>query len=63
VYGDPQRGLPLGGCNENIGHRTLAELRRWAIRKAYTFVPFEFYDVNAKGRAPVGQLDLLEEDE
>jgi hypothetical protein len=21
------------------------------IRKAYTFIPFEFYDVNAKGRA------------
>ncbi len=60
VYGDRERTLPLGGCNKRIGHRTLSEFQRWAIRKAYTFIPFEHYDVNAKGRAVVGQLDLLE---
>lgn len=59
VYGDRNRTLPLGGCNQRIGHRTLSEFQRWVIRKAYTFIPFEHYDVNAKGRATVGQLDLL----
>ncbi len=28
----------------------LGEFQRWAIRKAYTFIAFEHYDVNAKGR-------------
>jgi hypothetical protein len=59
VYGDRNRGLPLGGCNQRIGHRTLSEFQRWAIRKAYTFVPFEHYDVNAKGRAVKEQADLF----
>ncbi len=59
---DPIRGhrrLPLGGCNQRIEHRTLAEFQRWVIRKAYTFVAFEDYDVNAKGHAETRQLDLL----
>jgi hypothetical protein len=59
IYGDRDRGLPLGGCNRRIGHRTLSEFQRWAIRKAYTFIPFEDYDVNAKGHATVGQSDLF----
>ena len=59
VYGDRSRGLPLGECNRNIEHRTLSEFQRWAIRKAYTFVPFEHYDVNAKGRADTRQTELL----
>lgn len=50
IYGDRNRGLPLGGCNQRIGRRTLSEFQRWAIRKAYTFIPFEHYDVNARGR-------------
>jgi hypothetical protein len=54
------RTLPLGGHNAPIAHRTLGEFQRWVIRKAYTFIPFENYDVNAKGREPVGQLSLLE---
>src|SRR5215831_1419248 len=57
IYGDRERRLPLGGCNERIEKRTLAEFQRWAIRKAYTFVPFEAYDVNAKGRAIGAQSD------
>lgn len=56
VYGDRNRGLDLGGCNERIGHRTLSEFQRWAIRKAYTFIPFEHYDVNAKGHANTEQM-------
>jgi hypothetical protein len=61
VYGDRNRTVPLGGCNLKIERRTLSEFQRWAIRKAYTFIPFEHYDVNAKGRGQVDQLDLLEE--
>jgi hypothetical protein len=59
VYGDRSRSLPLGGHNANIGHRTLSEFQRWAIRKAYTFVPFENYDVNAKGRGNADQGSLF----
>lgn len=54
-----QKKLSLGGHNAPIGHRTLGEFQRWVIRKAYTFIPFEHYDVNAKGRGPVGQGELL----
>jgi hypothetical protein len=59
IYGDRNRGLPLGGCNQRIAHRTLSEFQRWAIRNAYTFFPFEHYDVNAKGRANKRQADLF----
>ncbi len=59
IYGNRERTLPLGGCNSRIGHRTLAEFQRWAIRKAYNFIPFEHYDVNAKGHAETNQLQLL----
>jgi hypothetical protein len=59
VYGDRDRRMELGGHNANIADRTLGEFQRWVIRKAYTFVPFEHYDVNAKGRPSKGQLDLL----
>ena len=59
VYGDRHRGLPLGGSNRDIEHRTLGEFQRWAIRKAYTFVRFEDYDVNAKGRLDTRQTELL----
>lgn len=50
VFGDRMRSLPLGGHNARIERRTLGEFQRWVIRKAYTFIPFEHYDVNAKGR-------------
>jgi hypothetical protein len=60
IFGDRERTLLLGGCNERIGHRTLSEFQRWAIRKAYTFIPFEHYDVNAKGRAISEQAELFE---
>jgi hypothetical protein len=59
AYGDRSRTLPLGGCNQNIGGKTLSEFQRWAIRKAYTFIPFEHYDVNAKGRQDRDQLSLM----
>lgn len=52
--------LPLGGCNQRIERRTLGEFQRWVIGKYYTFIPFENYDVGARGRGAVGQLELLE---
>lgn len=60
VYGEKHRGLELGACNKPIERRTLAEFQRWVIRKAYTFIPFEHYDVNAKG-ARVVHPDLFVE--
>lgn len=60
VYGDKHRPLPLGGINARLQKRTLGEFQRWAIRKAYNFVPFEAYDVNAKGRGSnANQIDFL----
>lgn len=59
VFGDRDRTLPLGGSNLRIGHRTLGEFQRWVIRKAYNFIPFEAYDVNARGRADDRQLSML----
>lgn len=59
VYGDKTRTLPLGGFNGRIDKRTLGEFQRWVIRKAYTFLPFEAYDANAKGRMAVDQLDMF----
>lgn len=61
VYGDRTRTLPLGGCNLRIGHRTLSEFQRWVIRKAYNFIPFESYDVSAKGRGADKTGDLFAE--
>jgi hypothetical protein len=58
VYGDRHRRLPLGVCNQRIEGRTLGEYARWVIRKAYNFVEFENYDVNAKGRAETRQCQL-----
>jgi hypothetical protein len=58
IYGDRERMLPLGGFGQNIARRSLREFQRWVIRKAYTFIPFEHYDVNAKGRAEHTQLPL-----
>lgn len=59
VYGDRNRGLPLGGCNQRVAHRTLSEFQRWVIRRAYTFIPFELYDVNARGHADTAQTDMF----
>jgi hypothetical protein len=49
IYGDREQRLPLGGCNQKIAHRTLAEFQRWVIRRAYAMGPFEDYD--SRGRA------------
>lgn len=56
---DRQKTLPLGGMNAPVGKRTLGEFQRWVIRKAYTFIPFEAYDVNAKGRLDARQLTMF----
>ncbi len=58
IFGDRNRCLPLGGWNRPIEHRTLREFQRWAIRKAYTFIPFEAYDVNAKGHVDDGRSQV-----
>lgn len=60
VYGDRNRSLPLGGHNGRLERRTLSEFQRWAIRKAYNVIPFEHYDVNAKGHAIKGQATLFD---
>lgn len=60
VYGDRAKTLPLGGCNQPIqSWRTLGELQRWVLRKAYMFIPFWQYDAKARGKMPVDQFELL----
>lgn len=59
VYGDRGKKLPLGDTNQRIAHRTLGEFQRWVIRKAYNFIRFEDYDVNARGRITNDQYDLF----
>lgn len=51
--------LPMGGYNAPIEGRTLGEFQRWVIRKAYNFVPFQEYDVNAKGSFNKEQSSLV----
>jgi hypothetical protein len=60
IYGDRMRKLPLGGYNEDIAGRSLAEFQRWVINKYYNFIPFTAYDVNARGRRDATQLQLFE---
>ncbi len=60
VFQSRERTLPLGGHNGRIEHRTLGEFQRWVIRKAYNFIPFEHYDVNAKGRREPGQSEMFD---
>ena len=59
IYGDRGRRLPLGGCNQDIADRTLGEFQRWVIRRAYAIVPFEHYDVNARGSADKAQTEMF----
>lgn len=53
IYGDRARSLP-----GKYPTRTLGEFQRWVIRKAYNFIPFENYDVNAKGRNDRTQITM-----
>jgi hypothetical protein len=59
IYGERKRTLPLGGCNQRIARRTLAEFQRWAIRKLYAFVPFQDYDTKPRGHNPTEQQMAL----
>lgn len=61
VFGDRHKQLPLGGSNARIGHRTLGEFQRWVIRKSYNFIPFENYDVGAKGGFSEPEPSLFDE--
>lgn len=45
IYGERKRLLEPD--HPTLGHRTLAEFQRWAIRKYYTVVSFEDYNVSA----------------
>ncbi len=59
IYGDRNRGLPMGGSNLSIERRSLSEFQRWVIRKAYTFITFDAYNVNAKGHGMRGQTEMF----
>lgn len=60
IYGDRNRTMPLGDyCTALIQGRTLGEFQRWVIRKAYNFIPFEDYNVNAKGKRDKAQLRMF----
>jgi hypothetical protein len=49
VYGDRRRLLPLGGCNERVGHQRLMDFQRWVNAGVYRrAVSFADYDVSAK---------------
>ena len=53
------RPYPMVYNNQNLD---LKRFQRWVIRKYYTFIPFEEYNVNAKGRPSadlVNQTELL----
>lgn len=43
----------------NNANRELKRFQRWVIRKAYTFVPFDQYDVNVKGRPSPDLMNQL----
>jgi hypothetical protein len=59
IYGERWRTLPVGGGNQRLAGRTLAEFQRWVIRRAYGVVPFEGYDASAKGYTDRSQMDLF----
>lgn len=48
IYGDKYRSLPLGGCNQRIGHKPLWEFQKWVIRRYYEMMDFEEFDNSAK---------------
>lgn len=58
IYGDRYRSLPLGECNQRVGHKPLWEFQKWAIRRYYEMMDFEQFDNNATVRR--GQTDMLE---
>lgn len=62
VYGERLRTLPSGGA-DRIGARTLRDFQRWAIRKAYNYIPFEAYDTTVRGRIADRQPTLFELEE
>jgi hypothetical protein len=61
VYGERERGLPLGGYNGRVEQKTLGDFQRWVIGKFYNFTSFEQYDSKIRGRSAVGQESLFAE--
>jgi hypothetical protein len=63
IYGDRGRTLPLGGLNNRIEHKTLANFQRWVLRAQYRQgVEFAAYRGGAK-RDPLfkRQIDMFAE--
>jgi hypothetical protein len=62
IYGNKNRGLPLGTANPAIESRRLSlnNFQRWAIRNAKFGVPFHEYNANARGWAPKEQASLFD---
>jgi hypothetical protein len=58
IFGDRDKTLPLGNCQQRIERRTLGEFQRWVIRRAYAIVPFADYDTRVRGHNVKGQLAL-----
>lgn len=62
---DPKRtrGLPAGGYNGRVEHKTLREFQRWANRRYYTVCNFEDYDARRveggkQGKTPASKLQM-----
>jgi hypothetical protein len=58
VYGDRDRTMPVGGVNQRIAHRTLAEFQRWVVKRYYQIMPFDAY--HQRKRLDKGTSDLFE---
>lgn len=54
IYGERNRRLDLGDCDQRIGHQTLADFQRWVLRRAYKFIPFERYSTHIRGHQEAG---------
>ena len=59
IYGDRTRQLPLGGCNQRIGHRRLMDFQRWVIKRFYIEIPFGEYERNARGGRKETQMSFI----
>ena len=56
IYGQRERGLPLGRAPAVLEHRTLADFQRWAVRRLYKVVPFDNYDAQARERGRLNSV-------
>lgn len=59
IYGDRHRTLPLGGINQRLDKRTLAEFQRWAVGRFYNVTSLEGYDAGVRGFTFTDQMSLF----